>query len=259
MVNCARNFLKFDFERKMDTDDEEEEIAAAALIIGSIYFKNKINRESTNIKKKKRTARSVWVREWLERRPTDGAYAKLLQELRLGDKGEKLLYHRFLRMSYASFEYLLNLVSPLIQKNDTLFRDAISAGERLALTLHYLATGHSFRSLQYLFRIPQCTISMIVPEVLGAIWTVLKDEYMKVRIIIDIILLFKYPIINYFLYVILFRHLLRKKNGWKLLKPFNNGIYRIVLELSMESMSSSQLLPIQEAYTTTINIPTALF
>lgn len=168
----------------MSSDDEEEEIAAAALLIGSVYLNNKIKREPAKEKKIKRSARSVWVRQWLERRPIDGAYAKLLQELRLGDKGEKLLYHRFLRMSYGNFEYLLDLVTPLIEKKDTHFRDAISAGERLALTLHYLATGQSFRSLQYLFRIPQCTISIIVPEVLGAIWTVLKGEYMKVCIFI---------------------------------------------------------------------------
>lgn len=58
-------------------------------------------------------------------------------------------------------------------------RKSISAADRLALTLRYLATGESFRSLQYVFRIPHNTISTIVPEVFDAIFAVLKDEYMK--------------------------------------------------------------------------------
>lgn len=60
-------------------------------------------------------------------------------------------------------------------------REPISAGERLAVTLRYLATGESFSSLQYIFRIPQSTISTIVPEVCDAIYAVLKDEFLKVR------------------------------------------------------------------------------
>lgn len=49
-------------------------------------------------------------------------------------------------------------------------RPSIPAGERLALTLRYLATGENFRSMQYLFRIPPSTISTIIPEVLDAIY-----------------------------------------------------------------------------------------
>lgn len=123
--------------------------------------------------------RSVWVRDWLEKRETDGAYAKLLIELRNGDSGEQKLFRDFMRMTHADFDYLLQLVKPLIEKSDTQMRNAISAGERLALTLHYLATGQSFRSLQFIFRIPQNTISEIIPPVLDAIWSVLKDEYVR--------------------------------------------------------------------------------
>lgn len=72
------------------------------------------------------------------------------------------------------------MVQPLIEKRDTKFRNAISAGERLTLTLHYLATGNTFSSLQYVFRIPQPTISTIIPDVLDAIWTVLKNDYIRV-------------------------------------------------------------------------------
>lgn len=121
--------------------------------------------------------RSVWVQEWVKKRETEGCYAKLLQELRANNPN---LFRNFVRMSAEDFDFLLELVTPHIQKQDTAMRKAIPPGERLALTLRYLATGESFKSLQYLFRIPQPTISDIIPEVLDAIYLVLKDEYLKV-------------------------------------------------------------------------------
>lgn len=71
------------------------------------------------------------------------------------------LFQNFLPMTASNFDLLLNLVEPLIAKQTTFFRNP----GRLALTLRFLATDESFKSLQYQFRIPQSTISAIVPEV----------------------------------------------------------------------------------------------
>nr|CAI5842894.1 unnamed protein product [Callosobruchus analis] len=49
---------------------------------------------------------------------------------------------------------------------------------RLAITLRFLATGDSYKSLMYLFQVSYSTISLIVPEVCEAISSVLKD-YIK--------------------------------------------------------------------------------
>ncbi|XP_037810045.1 uncharacterized protein LOC119602536 [Lucilia sericata] len=125
---------------------------------------------------KKEKQERVWVREWVRRRKEEGCCAKLLKELRLETP---TLYHNFLRMKAKDFDYLLNLVKPLITKQTTRFREPISATERLAVTLRYLATGESFRSLQFVFRIPFNTISVIVPEVCNAIYNVLQPEYLK--------------------------------------------------------------------------------
>lgn len=62
----------------------------------------------------------------------------LLRELREGDA---LFYKNFLRMAPEDFEYLLEKVTHLIKKQDTLMRKAISPAERLAITLRFLATG----------------------------------------------------------------------------------------------------------------------
>lgn len=121
--------------------------------------------------------RTKWVRDWVSRRDDRGCYLNLVKELEFED-GDS--FKNFMRMSSEDFYYLLSLVSPLIQKEDTCMRKAIPAGEKLALTLRYLATGETFSSLQYIFRIPKNTISTFFLEVCEAIYEVLKGQHLKV-------------------------------------------------------------------------------
>ncbi|KAJ8872948.1 hypothetical protein PR048_026564 [Dryococelus australis] len=50
-------------------------------------------------------------------------------------------------MTSSDFEFLLTLTTPRISKDDTLFRRAIPACERLAVTQRFLATGVSYHFL----------------------------------------------------------------------------------------------------------------
>jgi len=87
-------------------------------------------------------------------------------------------------MPPATFDLLLELITPMIKKEDTHFRKAIPPPqERLALTLHFLATGNSFSSLAITLQISKQTISTVVPEVCEAIIQVLHDQ---VKVIIKI-------------------------------------------------------------------------
>lgn len=63
-------------------------------------------------------------------------------------------------------------------------RIAISAEERLAITLKFLATGDSYGTLSELFRISRPSIVEIVPEVCQAIFDALKEDYLQVSPII---------------------------------------------------------------------------
>lgn len=119
----------------------------------------------------------IWSRAWLLRRKRLGCYENLMRELALEDHNG---YRQWIRMDTAAFEELLGLVRPLITKNDTNFREAIDAGERLAITLRYLAEGSNQSSIQFQFRVARNTVSKIVNEVCDAIYTVLKDDYVKV-------------------------------------------------------------------------------
>ncbi|XP_050676131.1 uncharacterized protein LOC126973060 [Leptidea sinapis] len=85
-------------------------------------------------------------------------------------------FDNFTRMSVTDFEYLLHKVAPMITKMDTPKREAIPAKIRLAITLRFLASGDSFESLHFLFKVSSSIISRIVPEVCIALHRVLKDQ-----------------------------------------------------------------------------------
>ena len=82
-------------------------------------------------------------------------------------------------MSLECFQPLLSLVKRLIEKKDTKFRKCVSAAERLALTLQFLATSDSQQSLSFSLRIGKATISKIISETCSAIYIVLKDTYLS--------------------------------------------------------------------------------
>ena len=80
-------------------------------------------------------------------------------------------------MSPESFKYILNVVGPSIQKNDSRFRKAISPSEKLSLTLHYLAYGSSQQSISFSYRLGRSTVSGIIKETCEAIWDCLSEKY----------------------------------------------------------------------------------
>lgn len=90
-------------------------------------------------------------------------------------------FKNLLRMSENDFAFLLERVSLSIQKADTNMREAIPSKTKLMITLRYLATGDSFKSLEFFFKIPKSTISKFLVEVLDAIINSLK-EFIKVSI-----------------------------------------------------------------------------
>ena len=129
-------------------------------------------------KKKQRKKRTLWVRHWISRRGRLGASNNLLRELKLEEPTD---YKNFLRMNGQQFDQLLEKVKYRISKKDTAMREALSPQIKLEITLRYLATGDSFRSLEYLYRVPKSTISSFLVQVLEAVYEVLQ-EFIKVSV-----------------------------------------------------------------------------
>ena len=124
---------------------------------------------------RRRNPRTCWVRNWLkrERRIAVGHYHQLMEELRLDDQES---FYNFLRITPPMFDELLERITPFIQKQDTNYRKALEPGMKLAITLRHLATGDSYATLQYDFRVARNTICLLVKEVCDALVMELKND-----------------------------------------------------------------------------------
>ncbi|XP_044185046.1 uncharacterized protein LOC114973873 [Acropora millepora] len=120
--------------------------------------------------------RRCWTRQWVSRREERGAYNTIFKELAIEDSCG---FAEYMRMPHHKFIELLSIIGPLVEKQDTPMRMSIPPGERLALTLRYLATGESFQSLSFQFRIGRTTIGEIVMQVCTAMLNTLKETYLK--------------------------------------------------------------------------------
>jgi len=123
---------------------------------------------------KERKKRSVWVKDWLLKRTTF-SHVNLLTELKL-EPGD---WFNYLRMDEETYLELLHLVTHLIKKKNTHLREAISAHERLTVTLRYLATGRSYEDLKYTAAVSAHSLGQIIPETCAALYTVLKENILR--------------------------------------------------------------------------------
>ncbi|XDV17638.1 hypothetical protein PO909_023470, partial [Leuciscus waleckii] len=120
--------------------------------------------------------RRLWVHNIIRGRKLYGAYNNLVQELRLDDAR----FVAYFRLHKSQFEDLLQIIAPSIAKTQTKFRETISAEERFCICLRYLATGDSFRSIAFGFRVGASTLAGIVSQVCEAIWNCLLSDCMPV-------------------------------------------------------------------------------
>lgn len=75
---------------------------------------------------------------------------------------------------------LVERLTPHLQKKTTLMRRPIQVEEKIAVTLRFLATGETFSSLGFLFRIHRTTISAFVPRVCWCIFVLFREEYCSI-------------------------------------------------------------------------------
>lgn len=142
-------------------------VAAVAFIL--------INRIIKKRRQQKLKRRRYWIQTLYKNRLLYNGN-ELYQEL-INDGVEK----NFARITAEELDLLCSNLQSRLQRNDTNWRRAITVREKILLTLRFLATGDSYTSLQYLFRISKQSISKIVPEVCDAIIEHLKDHVKVIK------------------------------------------------------------------------------
>ncbi|XP_050500955.1 uncharacterized protein LOC126880922 [Diabrotica virgifera virgifera] len=139
---------------------EEEALLVAALLDEERQF-NQIRRKR----------RDVWVHDINLKRKQQGEFHKLYPELRRDENR----FYTYYKMNFESFDEILDLIKNDITQQQTNFREPT---ERLAVTLRFLATGDSYKTIGHSFRLGFSTVATIVDETSEAIWNRLQPIYM---------------------------------------------------------------------------------
>ena len=106
--------------------------------------------------------RGYWTRPWILRRRLFGLYDQLLVELRNEDRAA---FKKFMRMPTEMYDEILARVEHRIQKQYTWFREPLPPGLKLSSTLRHLASGAKYKDMQFAWRVPDNTLSIVVREI----------------------------------------------------------------------------------------------
>ena len=85
-------------------------------------------------------------------------------------------FRNFLRMDYEIYQEILTRIEHRINPKKSMYRKPLTAGIKLAITSRYLASGDSYHSLMYGFRVAHNTISKVIRQVCDAIVAEFAEE-----------------------------------------------------------------------------------
>ena len=118
------------------------------------------------------------TRKWIKRREEQGYFDNIVRELSIEDTAG---FKEMMRMSYEEFLGILQLIEKDITPKQIIGgTKVICAKARLTVAIRFLATGETYRSLSFQFRISKGAISYIVTEVCEAIIRNVSPLYLKV-------------------------------------------------------------------------------
>ena len=144
-------------------------------LIASHYYTMDALETLIELNEKTKPVRRIWVRDWYKSRSTFCMYNHLLRDL---NREDPKLLKNYLRMPKKVFKELFKRLKKRLKKRHVV-RKPLSVGLKLVLTLRYLASGASYSSMRFHWRLPHNTISCVVREVCTALVEELTDEMMK--------------------------------------------------------------------------------
>ncbi|XP_037581495.2 uncharacterized protein LOC119464548 [Dermacentor silvarum] len=128
------------------------------------------------LKRQDRRRRRWWVRPVFMHRKEEGLYYTAMRRMREGDHD---FFFKFYRMTPQMFDALLSFVVDDL-KREYVVREPLEPGERLAITLSYLASGQEVKDVAMAYRVGIETARLCIHFCCRVIWARLKDRFMKV-------------------------------------------------------------------------------
>jgi hypothetical protein len=128
------------------------------------------------LRQRQRRRRRFWMRPFLSRRVLQGQYENLMAELMRESRQD---FRSYLRMEPLLFLEIVERLTPRLTKATTNWRRPLEPGLKVAVTLRFFATGNSFHSLAFEFRVAHNTISLFVRDVINAIIAEYADEVVQ--------------------------------------------------------------------------------
>ena len=117
------------------------------------------------------------TRDWVKRRNEKGLFSNLVKELSIEDTSA---FKEMMRMNYEDFLQVLGYIErDITPKPINGGHEVIPPKARLTVTLRFLATGETFRSLSFQFRSSKAAISYIVMEVCTAIFKNMAGQFLR--------------------------------------------------------------------------------
>lgn len=131
-----------------------------------------IYRSYKNYKAASRRQRRWYVRPMNRDRSTAGEFNTVVNSMRNLEDSE--IHHEYFRMNEERFNFILDRVRDKITHRNT-HKNPVGPNERLSLTLRYLASGATQRSIAHSYKLGKSTVSKIINETVRAIHDSLKD------------------------------------------------------------------------------------
>ena len=127
-----------------------------------------------NQRRRMQRRRNHRFRFWCLPRPRQSWFEIHYNDHRIPDD----FFKQQLRVRRATFNQLLNLVSPHVARQDTSMRSCIPAEKILAIGLYRLAHGNSYVSIAPVFNVRKSTVIEAVQDVVNILYD-LRNRYIK--------------------------------------------------------------------------------
>ena len=118
------------------------------------------------------------TRAWIRQRSEKGHFNNIVRELMIEDTAA---YKEMMRMNYDDFCAILQTIEQFITPKEIMGgTQVIKAPERLTLAIRFMATGETFRSLSFQFRISTSAICYIIRDVCKALKAHFVPRHVKI-------------------------------------------------------------------------------